>query len=423
MTWNKLFQDTGTSFNLAAYRYSTQDYLGLHDALVLIDDAKHLSADEDKNTMQTYSRMKNQFTVSINQPLKTTYEDYGSLFISGSWTDYWAANNSRTEYNVGYSKSVSWGSFSVNLQRSWNEDGEKDDAMYVSVSVPIENILGGKRKSSGFRNLNTQLNTDFDGSHQLNVNSSGNTENNLVNYSVNAGYSLDKNSGDLASVGGYLNYESGLGGISASASATSDNSQQYSISTDGGFVLHSGGLTFTNNSFSSNDTLVLINAPGAKDARINNSNNEIDRWGYAVTSSVSPYRENRVGLNIETLENDVELKSTSATTVPRSGSVVLTRFETDEGRSAVLNITAANGKSIPFAAEVYQDDVMIGSMGQGGQAFVRGINDSGELIVRWYENNQTIDCKLHYQFPAQPQTLGSTNTLLLNNLTCQVANH
>lgn len=50
-----------------------------------------------------------------------------------------------------------------------------------------------------------------------------------------------------------------------------------------------------------------------------------------MTSSVSPYRENRVGLNIETLENDVELKSTSATTVPRSGSVVLTRFETDEG--------------------------------------------------------------------------------------------
>ncbi len=130
--------------------------------MVLIDDAKHLSADEDKNAMQTYSRMKNQFTVSINQPLKTTYEDYGSLFISGSWTDYSAANNSRTEYNVGYSKSVSWGSFSVNLQRSWNEDSQ-DDAMYVSVSVPIENILGGKRKSSGFRNLNTQLNTDFDG--------------------------------------------------------------------------------------------------------------------------------------------------------------------------------------------------------------------------------------------------------------------
>lgn len=85
-----------------------------------------------------------------------------------------------------------------------------------------------------------------------------------MNYSVNTGYSMDKNYGDLASVGGYLNYESGLGGISASASASSDNSQQYSISTDGGFVLHSGGLTFTNNSFSSNDTLVLVNARALK---------------------------------------------------------------------------------------------------------------------------------------------------------------
>ncbi|MCZ8552072.1 outer membrane usher protein [Escherichia albertii] len=423
VTWNKLFEDTGTSFNLAAYRYSTQDYLGLHDALVLIDDAKHLSADEEKNTMQTYSRMKNQFTVSINQPLNIAYEDYGSLFISGSWTDYWAANDSRTEYNIGYSKSVSWGSFSVNLQRSWNENGDKDDAMYISVSVPIENIFGGKRKSSGFRNVNTQLNTDFDGSHQLNINSSGSSESNLVNYSVNTGYSLDKNTSDIASVGGYINYESGLGGLSASASATSDNSQQYSISTDGGFILHGGGLTFTNNSFSNNDTLVLIKAPGAKGARLNNSNNEIDRWGYAVTSSVSPYRENRVGLNIETMENDVELKSTSATTVPRSGSIVLTRFETDQGRSAVLNITANNGKAIPFAAEVYQNEIMIGSMGQGGQAFVRGINDNGELTVSWFENNQTTHCKLHYQLPVQPQTLGNTNTLLLNDLICQVANH
>ena len=89
----------------------------------------------------------------------------------------------------------------------------------------------------------------------------------------------------------------------------------------------------------------------------------------------------------------------------------------------MLNITSNTDKPIPFAAEVYQDEVMIGSMGQGGQAFVRGINDSGELTVRWFENNQTVDCKLHYQFPAQPETLGSTNTLLLNNLTCQVAKH
>ena len=149
-------------------------------------------------------------------------------FLSGSWTNYWAGNNNRTEYNVGYSKSVSWGNFSVNLQRSWNEDGNKDDAMYLNVSVPLENIFGGKRKSSGFRNLSTQFNTDFNGSHQLNVSSSGNSEDNLIGYSVNTGYNLDKESENVASVGGYLSYDSTWGGFSASASASTDNRQQYS---------------------------------------------------------------------------------------------------------------------------------------------------------------------------------------------------
>ena len=61
-------------------------------------------------------------------------------------------------------------------------------------------------------------------------------------------------------------------------------------------------------------------------------------------------------------------------------------------------------------------------MGQGGQSFVRGINDSGELIIRWFENNKTINCKLNYQLPVRPETLGSIDTLLLKNI-CQSLGH
>lgn len=41
--------------------------------------------------MRNYSRMKNQVTVSINQPLKFEKKDYGSFYLSGSWSDYWAS--------------------------------------------------------------------------------------------------------------------------------------------------------------------------------------------------------------------------------------------------------------------------------------------------------------------------------------------
>lgn len=123
------------------------------------------------------------------------------------------------------------------------------------------------------------------------------------------------------------------------------------------------------------------------------------------------------------MDNDVELKSTSATLVPRDGAVVFASFETDEGRSAILNMTRDDGKTIPFGAEVYENDVQIGNMGQGGQAFVRGISDSGELSVNWFENNQPTRCKAIFQLPATQQTVGASQTLLLDNITCRVINH
>lgn len=422
LTWNKLIEPTNTSFNVAAYRYSTQDYLGLNDALQLIDDAKY-NDDDQRDTMDNYARMKNQITLSISQPLQDGETDYGSFYLSGSWTDYWATGDSRSDYTLGYGKGFSWGSMSINLQRTWDEDGEKDDSLYINLSIPLANLLGGEDRRSGFTSLSTQMRTDFNGGHNLSMNSSGNNEDNTLNYSVNTGYTMQKEDKNISDVGGYVSYQSPWGDISASASANNDSNRQYSLSTDGGFILHSGGLTFTNDNFSNSDALVLVKAPGAKGARINGGSSTIDRWGYGASNALSAYRENQVSLDIDTLENDVELKSTSTMLVPRDGAVVFASFETDQGCSAIITMTRNDGKTIPFGAEVFEDNTPIGNMGQGGQAFVRGINDRGELTVRWFENNQPTRCSATYQLPTDQQTVGSGQTLLLNNITCRVINH
>lgn len=422
LTWNKLIEPTNTSFNVAAYRYSTQDYLGLNDALQLIDDAKY-NDDDQRDTMDNYARMKNQITLSISQPLQDGETDYGSFYLSGSWTDYWATGDSRSDYTLGYGKGFSWGSMSINLQRTWDEDGEKDDSLYINLSIPLANLLGGEDRRSGFTSLSTQMRTDFNGGHNLSMNSSGNNEDNTLNYSVNTGYTMQKEDKNISDVGGYVSYQSPWGDISASASANNDSNRQYSLSTDGGFILHSDGLTFTNDNFSNSDALVLVKAPGAKGARINGGGSTIDRWGYGASNALSAYRENQVSLDIDTLENDVELKSTSTMLVPRDGAVVFASFETDQGRSAIITMTRNDGKTIPFGAEVFEDNTPIGNMGQGGQAFVRGINDRGELTVRWFENNQSTRCSATYQLPTDQQTVGSGQTLLLNNITCRVINH
>lgn len=215
------------------------------------------------------------------------------------------------------------GSYSISAQRSWNEDGDADDSVYLSFTIPIEKLLGTEQRTSGFQSIDTQMSSDFKGNNQLNVSSSGYSDNARVSYSVNTGYTMNKASKDLSYVGGYASYESPWGTLAGSVSANSDNSRQVSLSTDGGFVLHSGGLTFSNDSFSDSDTLAVVQAPCAQGARINYGNSTIDRWGYGVTSALSPYHENRIALDINDLENDVELKSTSAVAVPRQGSVVL----------------------------------------------------------------------------------------------------
>ncbi|MEX3021197.1 outer membrane usher protein [Kluyvera sp. STS39-E] len=419
LSWNKLFGPTDTSLNLAAYRYSTQDYLGLNDALTLIDDARNTSNGSSKNTMNNYSRLRNQFTVSINQPLKIDNTDYGSFYLSGSWSDYWQDDHSRSDYSMGYSKGVSWGSYTVSVQRTWNESGQKDDAVYLSFSIPLNNFTGGATPRSGFRSVDAQMNSDMKGNHQFNLSSNGGSEDNTVSYSLNTSYAIQNQDKNLSSVGGYASYESPWGSLSGSASANNEQNRQYSLSTDGGFILHRGGLTFTNDNFSDNDTLVLVKAPGAKGARINYGNNTIDRWGYGAASALSAYHENQVSLNIDNMEDDVELKSTSTTVIPGNGAVIFSNFETDQRLAAVINITRDDGLPLPFAADVSENGQSIGTVGQGGQAFVRGIGPQGELTLRWNEKSQQKQCRAEYRFPETPLTIGQSKMLLLNNVICK----
>ncbi|HBN1784841.1 TPA: outer membrane usher protein, partial [Escherichia coli] len=287
ISWNKLFENTSTSLNIAAYRYSTQHYLGLNDALTLIDEVEHPEQDLEPKSMRNYSRMKNQVTVSINQPLK------------------------------------------------------------------------------------------------------------------------------------FEKKESPWGTLSGSASASSDNSRQFSLNTDGGFVLHSGGLTFSNDSFSDSDTLAVIQAPGAKGARINYGNSTVDRWSYGVTSALSPYHENRIALDINDLENDVELKSTSTVAIPRQGAVVFADFETVQGQSAIMNIVRSDGKNIPFAEDIYDEqNNIIGNVGQGGQAFVHGIEQEENIRITWIEEGKPVSCFAHYQQNTASEKIAQS--IILNGLRCQI---
>ncbi len=54
-----------------------------------------------------------------------------------------------------------------------------------------------------------------------------------------------------------------------------------------------------------------------------------------------------------------------------------------------MNITRSDGKNIPFAADIYDEQGnVIGNVGQGGQAFVRGIEQQGNISIKWLEQSK-----------------------------------
>lgn len=422
LSWSKRIEDTHTSFNVAAYRFSTEDYLTLNDAASLAEDVKYRDTSRNPNdtgedVYNSFQRMKNQIQLNVSQPLSSGKTDYGSLYITGSWQDYWTESSSTSQYSVGYNNAFWLGSYSISLQRSYDEYGEKDDSVYLNLSIPLENLLGHKKRPGGFSSVNMSMNSDFKNSTAFNTSANGNTDDYRFSYSVNASTSY-ADSGNLNQIGGYGSYNSPYGPVSVSASASDDSSQQYSMSYSGGVLVHSGGMTFAPGSIGDTDTLALVSAPGAKGAHLTVGDGVIGSSGYAVMPYLSAYRENTVGIDISKLESDVEVKNTSSVTVPRSGAIVRVEFETDQGRSLLLELHRSDNGFIPLGADVLDDQGhSVGSVGQAGQAYVRGVGESGKLRVTWGSDANST-CIVNYHITPSSQKVGLTT--MLTNQICQV---
>jgi len=422
LTYSKMLEATNTSLNVAAYRFSTEDYLSLNDAASLQDSIHHQkygnrSYDSNAELYSDYQRTKNQIQVSLNQPLQFNGEEQGSLYVSGTWQDYWNDSSSTSDYSVGYNNSFAYGSYSVSVQRTYNESGEKDDSVYVNVSIPFSIFDRDRTQSGGFNNVNMSLRSDFKGGTSFNSTASGSSKNSDLSYSVSAS-SSGGNYGNLNQVSGYSSWNSPYGPLGLSASFGDDNSKQYSASYNGGLVVHSGGVVFTPGSIGETDSLALVKASGATGARLGYGQSRINSSGYGIMPYMSAYRENRVSLDISTLEADVEIKNTSAVAVPRNGSVVLVNFETDEGRSLVLELQRSDQGFIPLGADVLNEkNEPIGTVGQAGQAYVRGVGEQGVLRVVW-GSSVASSCSVHYQIPENANKAGLTT--LLSNQRCQM---
>lgn len=390
ISYNKILTDVGTDVTLAAYRYSTDGYFGLSDALSATDQV-NVQGNETTNSIR---RLRTRSEVIINQRL--TDSDY--VYLSGSRQDYWNDSGYDTQLQAGYTRSWTWGSTNISIARTQDPYGTDDNRIMISFSLPIGTrsylTSSASQESDGTSNLQTSFNSTAGDDQRL-------------SYGLSASYDRAEQGGSSQTLSSNAQYLTSFGTLNGSLSKSSDY-RQASVGLSGSVVAHPEGVTFGQ---SLGDTIGIISAPDASGARVVNAQSvALDGSGQAIVPYLSPYRRNEVALDPVGLSDDVELKNTSQEVIPRSGAIMLVKYDTVSGHALIIQSQRADGSPVPFGATVFDaSGNEVGAVGQGGRIFVRVNDESGHLFVSLSDKKKSL-CVIPYRLPPQKES-GKTTSL------------
>jgi outer membrane usher protein len=184
----------------------------------------------------------------------------------------------------------------------------------------------------------------------------------------------------------------------AGAVARSASARAASISASGGLVVHAGGVTPAQRL---GDAVALVHARGARGAGVaTGAGTRIGRRGYAVAPHLLPYRWNPIDLDPGGTSFDVGFASTHRRVAPTAGAVVRVPFETEVATTRLVTARLADGRPVPFGAEVLDSaSRSVGLVGQGGRIFLRSEDTAGRWALRW-AGDAAGQCTLRLHLPA-----------------------
>ncbi|KVO87715.1 fimbrial protein [Burkholderia ubonensis] len=386
ISYSKSLPATNTNIALAAYRYSTNGYFALSDAMRARETVRN------GKPVNAVWRQRSRASLSLNQRLG---ENGGNMNVTASVADYWNRPGSDASYTASYNNSFKNVTYSLSATRQRSLGGKMDTLYYMSASVP----LGKTRPTT----LTGSVSYDTRGQTQVQSTLSGTAgRDNTLSYSLSANRSASSNSSSTNG-SGTVTYRGPVAEMNASLGANAAY-QQGSFGIRGAVVVHPHGVTLSQ---PLSETFAIVEAKGAEGAQVATAPGvRVDSRGYAVVPYMTPYSLNSVDLDPKGLSLDVELKQTTQQVAPRAGAVPLLRFATETGRSVLMRIRTHDGAPLPFGATVYdENDKVIGSVGQAGKALVRGLNDTGALSLKWGEDSQEA-CVVNYELPKPHQPRG-----------------
>lgn len=384
LSYSKVIAPTRTNLTLAAYRYSSDDYLDLEDAVAI----NHRRPDD---LLAEPDRERGRLQLSVNQDLPG---GGGSFYLTGSRQDYWNRAQTQTQFQMGYNNAYGRITFGFSASRQFDLGRAAwDNRVIFTIGAAL-----GRHPRAPY--AQTTVQRDSLGATSLQQSLTGALgRDSAFSYAVNASRHRDGSARATGSLGANASYSLPSAIVSASASK-SNRYNQAGAGISGGIVAYSGGVVLTP---TMGDTLAIIRAKGARGATVpNGSGLRIDRWGHAVVSNLSPFTRSAIEVDPRGLPLHVQLNSSQEQTVPTAGAITLVKFDTTSaGRAAILHARRADGAPLPFGADVIDDSGRsVGTVAQAGRIVAGNLmSDDGTLHVRWGEAADEA-CALDYVLPA-----------------------
>ncbi|KGQ20725.1 Fimbrial biogenesis outer membrane usher protein [Lysobacter dokdonensis DS-58] len=183
-----------------------------------------------------------------------------------------------------------------------------------------------------------------------------------------------------------LSHTGSAGRVDAGLSA-SPGLRQSSLTFDGSALVHPHGITFGP---WLGDTIALVRAEhGVGTSLLQAPGIRLDRLGHAVVPHLTPYRRNRVGIDVRDASPDVAFDWTERDVIPRAGAIVDVPLSSAYRPTTFVRIVVDDGQAPPFGARL-TDAAGITRARVGRDGIARIPDDGSE----WFLEGDTRPCAI-----------------------------
>ncbi|HGL4620255.1 TPA: outer membrane usher protein [Citrobacter koseri] len=380
-SYSKSFDATDSKVTFAGYRFSEKEYLSMSDYL-------NVKESDDET-----GKSKEMYTITFSQPIRSLGL---SAYLNYSHQTYWD-RPADDRYNLSISRSMDIGSvknISLSLSAYRNKNnGQNDDGMYLSASVPWGNGASVSYSST--------LNRD-DNSHRV---SYYDRFNEYDSYQISAGYGRKG-----ANSSGYLTHQGDMAQVNLNASYQEGQYRSLSASLQGGMTATTEGAAVHRNS-RPGGTRMLLDTDGVADIPVKGfgASTRTNRFGKAVVGDISNYYRNKLSVDLNQLPDNAEATRSVVQATLTEGAIGYRRFDIVSGEKAMAVIRLADGTYPPFGAMIHNHkEQNVGIVNDEGQVYLSGINAGERMFVSWGESSR---CEIDL-----PQSLPDSEELMASLL-------